>query len=259
MSAADFLLFEFPCNEKIRMYLRLESLFRHYDWFCSQDSSVAHQAAIASLFDLLDATARSDLRNELIQELERHRQRLMQLRGNREVNQETLIRTLDELGTAISGVAGSVGRTGQSVRENQWLQLIRTRQSIAGGTCEFDLPQLHLWLNQSPLLRRTELQSYVATLAPIRQAATLLLRLLRANSVRSDYVARGGTVQISMPRGQSYALAQIWLYSDSGVVPEVSANKYMLWIRFSRPDAEHKLHPVRSENISFSMGLSSLN
>ena len=258
MSAADFLLYEFPCNEKIRMYLRLESLFRRYDWFCAQDSSVAHQAAIAALFDLLDATARSDLRNELIQELERHRQRLMQLRGNREVKQETLIRTLDELGAAISTVAGTVGRTGQSVRENQWLQLIRTRQSIAGGTCEFDLPQLHLWLNQPPAVRREELLSYVSTLMPIRQAAMLLLRLLRASSVRNDYTARSGACQLPMNRGQSYSLAQIWLPAGSDLVPEVSANKYMLWIRFSRPDSDHKLHPVRTENIPFSMGLCSL-
>ena len=77
MSTAEHLLYEFPCNEKIRTYLRLEALFQRFDWFCEQTSAIAHQAGISALFDLLDATARSDLRHELIQELERQRQRLI--------------------------------------------------------------------------------------------------------------------------------------------------------------------------------------
>ena len=171
MSTTDLLLFEFPCNEKIRTYLRLESLFQRYDWFCAQDSAIAHQAGISALFELLDATARSDLRHELIQELERRRQHLNKAAGTEGWDQ--LRDTLVEISDAISAVADSVGRTTQSVRENQWLQIIRTRQTIAGGTCEFDLPQLHLWMNQSAEIRRRELQDYVSTLQPIRQAVAL--------------------------------------------------------------------------------------
>ena len=81
-NTAGFMLYEFPCNEKIRMYLRLEMLFRRFDWFCAQEDPVAHHAALSALFDLVDASARSDLRNELIQELVRQRQHLENLRGN---------------------------------------------------------------------------------------------------------------------------------------------------------------------------------
>lgn len=67
MSDSDVLSYEFPCNEKIRTYLRLEALFHRFDWLAAQDSPVAHHCAIGALFDLTDATARSDLRNELVQ------------------------------------------------------------------------------------------------------------------------------------------------------------------------------------------------
>lgn len=257
MSTADLLLYEFPCNEKIRTYLRLESLFRRYDWFCEQESAIAHQAGISALFDLLDATARSDLRHELIQELERRRQRLNAIAAGSE-SWDDVRDTLVEISNAISAVADSVGRTTQRVRENQWLQVIRTRQSIAGGTCEFDLPQLHLWMNMAPEVRREELRGYVSTLAPIRQAVSLLLRMLRDSSRVQSLTAENGTYQFSMNRTQNCALAQLWLPSDCTVVPEVSANKYMLWIRFSRPDENHKLHLVRTEAIGFRLGLCTL-
>ncbi|MFR1630920.1 MAG: cell division protein ZapD, partial [Sutterella wadsworthensis] len=209
-------------------------------------------AGISALFDLLDATARSDLRHELIQELERQRQRLIAKNASADPD---MAAHLAEIGAAIQAVSDSVGRTTQSVRENQWLQIIRTRQSIAGGTCEFDLPQMHLWMNTTPEIRRRELQSYVSTLEPIRTGTMLLLRIFRANSHCQSLTAVNGTYQFSMNRNQNCALVQIWLPADSTVVPEVSANKYMLWIRFSRPDENHKLHLARTEEIPFRLGL----
>ena len=190
MSTAEHLLYEFPCNEKIRTYLRLEALFQRFDWFCEQTSAIAHQAGISALFDLLDATARSDLRHELIQELERQRQRLIAKNASADPD---MAAHLAEIGAAIQAVSDSVGRTTQSVRENQWLQIIRTRQSIAGGTCEFDLPQMHLWMNTAPEIRRRELQSYVSTLEPIRTGTMLLLRIFRANSHCQSLTAVNGT------------------------------------------------------------------
>ena len=102
MSTAEHLLYEFPCNEKIRTYLRLEALFQRFDWFCEQTSAIAHQAGISALFDLLDATARSDLRHELIQELERQRQRLIAKNASADPD---MAAHLAEIGAAIQAVS----------------------------------------------------------------------------------------------------------------------------------------------------------
>lgn len=253
MSGVDSLLYEFPCNEKIRTFLRLEVLFRRYHWFCEQESPIAHQTAISAIFDLLDATARSDLRNELIQELERQRQRLATAGSGFEEQLENVSRV-------ISLVSSRVGKTGQSVRANQWLQLIRTRQTIAGGTCEFDLPQLHYWMNIPAEDRRAELIGYGETLEPIYQGVLLLLNILRSNPKAENLVAEKGTYQYSTRSHQNcgLALARVHLPLETPYIPEVSANKYMIWIRFSKPDEEHKLHPVRHTDIPFQLELCSL-
>ncbi len=257
MVPENSLLYEFPCNEKYRTYLRLEALFRRFDWFCEQDSPVAHQAAISALFDLLDATARSDLRHEMIQEMERQRQRLMQLKTSDNGFSELDAQTLDQLEKTIYTVANAVGRTGQSVRENQWLQLVRTRQAIVGGTCEFDLPQFHHWMNRPPQTRREELLSYGTTLEPIREGSHLLLELLRQNSSIKTYTCEKGNFQQSMTHCQNIPLVQIWLPGDTNIIPEVSVNKFMLWVRFSELDLNNKPHPIREGSLTFYMGMCS--
>lgn len=261
MIPENSLLYEFPCNEKYRTYLRLEALFKRFDWFCEQDSPISHQAAISALFDLLDATARSDLRHELIQELERQRQRMLVKAAEpvKEDEEPVDMELLAKLESTITLVTNTVGRTGQSVRENQWLQLVRTRQTIVGGTCEFDLPQFHHWMNRDPSRRRSELLGYGATLQPIRDGSKILLDLLRKNVRIKMYRCEKGNFQQSMTHCPNVPLVQIWLPNDSDIIPELSVNKFMLWVRFSELDCENKPHPIREGALSFSMGMCSFD
>lgn len=253
MDDTGFILYEFPCSEKIRMYMRLEMLFNRFEWFLKAESPYAHQAALGALFDLSDVSARSDLRAELLQELERHRLSLVRLRGKSGVDQSKLEETLAEIDDAFRTTSRSVGRSGQSIRENEWLQLVRTRQSIPGGTCEFDMPMLHYWLSMPAAKRRAELADWFGSMLPIRQAVMLVLRLIRGAMEETRVSAPSGTYQLPMSR-KTYALARIWLPIDSTLVPEVSANKYMLWVRFSRPDERRRLHPAH-ESVTFDLGL----
>jgi cell division protein ZapD len=42
------------------------------------------------------------------------------------------------------------GKIGQHLRDNDWLMSIKSRASIPGGVCEFDLPSYHYWRHQDP-------------------------------------------------------------------------------------------------------------
>ena len=56
---------------------------------------------------------------------------------------------------------------------------IRSRISIPGGTCEFDLPAYYAWQQLEPTRRRADLLQWVATLMPLAEALQVLLGLLR--------------------------------------------------------------------------------
>ena len=159
MPDTGLILYEFPCSEKIRFYLRLEALKQRLDWFLALDGKAAHQAAINALFDLSDVAARSDLKNELLKALLQQRRDIEALPANATVDGLPAKTVLALVSETANSVSAAVGRTSQILRDNEWLQLIRNRQRLPGGTCEFDLPQLHYWLSQPAEIRRQELLS----------------------------------------------------------------------------------------------------
>jgi cell division protein ZapD len=73
---------------------------------------------------------------------------------------------------------------------------------------------------------------------------SIVLRLLRASGSAEHQVARGGAFQL-MLGGSASQMVRISLKLHAPFVPEISANKYALNIRFTRPDNEHR--PRHSE------------
>ena len=89
---------------------------------------------------------------------------------------------------------------------------------IPGGTCEFDLPAYHAWQQEPPARRRADLNQWAGSLAPMAQAVSLLLQLLR---LRIDPALQ--------------------------LIPEISGNRLMVSVRLVRHGADGKLHPAREE------------
>jgi cell division protein ZapD len=56
---------------------------------------------------------------------------------------------------------------------------IRSRISIPGGTCEFDLPAYYNWQQLLPVRRRKDLMTLAQTLMPLAEALQVLLGMLR--------------------------------------------------------------------------------
>jgi cell division protein ZapD len=148
------------------------------------------------------------------------------------------------------------GKIGQYLRENEWLMAIRSRASIPGGVCQFDLPTYHFWLNREPDARRDDLTAWIRPLIPIREGLLIVLRLLRASGRPEWKAARAGTYQLTMG-GRSAQMLRIRLAQGETAVPEISANKYALNVRFLLP--ETVLRPRLAErNIEFELTFCSL-
>jgi cell division protein ZapD len=254
MAAADAtILYEYPFTERIRTLLRLEDLFDKLVFWCDQSHHHAHHAALMTLFEILEVTSRSDLKGELLQELERHRQSLLQLRNNPQVSEQALAEVLAEVDAMQAQLNANPGRAGQYLRDNEWLMSIRSRAIIPGGTCEFDLPSYHAWLMRDIGGRQQDLEGWVRPLMPFRQALAIVLRLLRETAHRSQQVAAAGSYQ-QMLQGRTWSLLQVRVAADGGAVPEISANKYMLWIRFTAQDRDLRPRAVERD-VPFELSL----
>jgi cell division protein ZapD len=255
MTQLQHVLYEYPFNERVRTLLRLEDLFEKLNFFCVQDHSFCHHTALLTLFEVLEVTSRSDLKGELVQELERHKQSLLALRNNPQVAENVLASVLSQIDTAQAGLSAIQGRAGQYLRDNEWLMSIRSRAIIPGGTCEFDLPSYHAWLMRPASERSADLQAWVGPLAQFSEALGIVLKLLRESAQHSTRIAQAGSFQ-QMLQGRTYSLLQVRLDRSLGAIPEISANKYMLWIRFTTADRDLKPRPIERD-IEFDLALCS--
>lgn len=248
------ILYEYPFQESIRTMLRLEQLFDRIGQMLARDAPVDHHFALVTLFEIMDVASRADLKSDLLKELERHRQQLFTLRGNAHVSQEALdeiIRRIEHLFDALNQLPG---KAGQALTNNDWLMSIRSRISIPGGTCEFDLPAYYAWQQRDPAYRRTELTQWVSTMMPIAQSLQLLLQLLRDSGSRQKVVATGGQYQQSLAPGKTYQLMRVRLDPALDLIPEISGHRLMVSIRLMRAEPDGRLRPAY-EDAPFELAL----
>lgn len=228
--------YEYPLSERIRTLLRLEALFERFDAYAASSDAYAHHAALLTLFELAEVAARADLKSDLLQELDRQKSVLIALRGNPNVQSTTLEQVLTAIETAHHGIYQLPGKVGQHLREDEWLMAVKQRAAIPGGMCEFDLPSYHYWLHKSAEARMSQLKRWLAPFSSMRAAVDIVLGLLRDSGHPELQHAQSGSYQ-RMLESRNPQLIRVTLADDLPCVPEISANKYMLNIRFVQVDA----------------------
>ncbi len=253
---AALVLYEYPFNEGIRTMLRLEHLFERLGLLIARDAAVDHHFALATLFEIMDVASRADLKSDLLKELERHRAQFEGYRGHPSISEAALDEAVGHIEAAYAGLNQLQGKAGQSLTGNEWLMSIRSRISIPGGTCEFDLPGYYAWQQHPPENRRSDLLGWTHTLAPLGLALDVLLGLLRNSGPLQRMAAPGGQYQQSLPAGRVYQLLRVRVDGDSGLVPEITGHRLLVSVRFMRPDPEGRLRPAGCDT-SFELALCS--
>ncbi|WP_343588132.1 cell division protein ZapD [Herbaspirillum sp.] len=247
------IVYEYPFNERIRTLLRLEDLYEKFVFFLHQESPQQHHIALATIFEMLEVAGRADLKSDLLQELERQKQMLLAYQSNPNVEPEMLNAILGEVDKASSALAAAQGKTGQNIRDNEWLMSIRGRTIIPGGACEFDLPAYYAWQQHSFERRFNDISNWFAPLIPLFDAISIVLRLLRESGHAVKINAEGGSYQ-QMLQGKVYQMLRLSLDIELGAIPEISANKYMLWVRFTQQDGDEKPRSFEGE-VPFELAL----
>ncbi|CAH1387456.1 cell division protein ZapD [Candidatus Nitrotoga sp. M5] len=248
--------YDFPLNERMRTLLRLEDLYAKLLCFIERSSAIDHHAALNALFEVIEVASRSDLKSDLLQELERQKKHLSALYNNPEISEKALDAILNEIESTSNGLFNMSGKVGQHLRENEWLMGIKQRAGIPGGTCEFDLPSYHHWLHQDVMLRRDYLKTCLTPILPIFDGLAIILKLLRESGKAHHYLASQGSFQ-QMQCGRVAQMLRISLDKTLPCVPEVSANKYMLNIRFLSADYVAK-SALFDQDVSFNLTFCSL-
>jgi len=235
------IIYEYPFNERLRTYLRLEHLYRRMVELASRETALDHHFAILTLFEIIEVSARSDLKSEVLRDLEKEKQVLSGYRDNPNVTQNLLDEVIHKLDECFEQLNQQAGKAGQSLTANDWLMSIRSRTGIPGGTCAFDLPAYFAWQHESLQRRHADLTEWTTTLLPLVNSVLLLLKLLRDSGVTQKVMATAGQFQQNLPQVRSFQLLRLAIDPNLGLIPEISANRLIVSIRMMQQGQDGRL------------------
>ena len=250
------ILYEYPFNERIRTYLRLEQLFRRLSELVAREHPLDHHYAIATMFEVMDVAARADLKTDVLKDLEKQKHVLNGYRGNPAIAVGVLDEVTGQLDACFANLSALPGKAGQALTENDWLMSIRSRVGIPGGTCEFDLPAYFAWQHLAASSRQQDLQRWVANFVPLAESVRLLMQLVRDSGAPQMVTAPGGLYQQNLPQGRTFQLLRLRIDPASGLIPEISGNRLMVSVRMMRHESDDRLHAANVDT-SFELTLCS--
>lgn len=225
-------VYEQPLNERMRTFLRLDFLYQQTLYHEEREDAWSTRAAMSSLLEILAITARGDIRSDVLKELERQMSVMTDYQSRPGVDSSRLRAVLSNL-TRLRTELNSAGALFmQKLRDSEFLNSIKHRSTIPGGTCEFDLPDYRHWLDQPFAARSAAFNDWMSTIRPLCDAVTELLWLTREQARPRPETAVGGVFQIAFERDNPCQLLRIALPAGTELFPEISGSHHRCSLRF---------------------------
>jgi len=248
---SKFNIYELPLNERIRTFLRLEFLFQQTLYSLRGYSVWDSRFTVTSILEISNILARIDLRTELLKELERQKKAIQALSALPDIDLQILQQTLASLNEKTQ-LLMTGNPNADPLKGNELLKMIRQRESIPGGTCDFDLPTYHHWLTRAPEERIKSLEIWLNHYDVFRSTLQVLLKNLRDSASLVSVTAKDGFYQQALDSNSPAQLIRVFLDPDSYYYAELSGGKHRFSVRFMTTENYERPVPF-TETISFKL------
>jgi cell division protein ZapD len=247
------IIYEFPLNERIRVFIRLEQLFTQFEHHLQGNTVADKRAALIIFFDIIAIFKRNDLKSETLKEIDRHINVLNKIAVNSNENVDTIklkeiLTKLNEMSLQLYAMQGKIG---SHLSEDDLFQSIMQRSAIPGGTCSFDLPEFHYWLSQDESTRVNDLQRWGEPFTVVFFAIRLILDFIRSSRQVTQEIAQEGFFQITLDTSLPNQLIIVTLDKEQPYFVEISGGKHRCAIRFMSL-LQNKQRPTQTtDNVAF--------
>ncbi len=224
--------FEQPLNERIRTFMRVEQLYSRCQYYMEKEEALDSHSALSALLELMGLVSRGDLKRELMKEVKRQLTNLQQLHSIPSLDQDKLENLISEHTELIDELDNQTGQLVTHLKDNDFINSIKQRAAIPGGTCDFDLPAYHYWLTQPAGKRKQIIQTWLQPFNVVYKTVIHCLELVRSSSEIEKCEALKGFYQRNLDQNQPNQLIRVLVEINDQCFPEISAGKHRFSIRF---------------------------
>ena len=239
--------YEFPLNEKIRRFLRIEEIFTKIDFQQKNRHNFSEYGLFVLLFDLMATASRSDLKVELLQTLDAQQIKLKNKRNTAKNNE-----LVKKISSAKKNLEKSIIQPGFYFGNDRLIQEIKARNDSPFGIVCTDFPELRYWLEiENKDIRRKYFYEKFSPFNPIKDAIKILLTIIRGEASFQKVETDKGLFQMKLNPSTKNDLITIQLSSGSNFFPHISSNKYAINMQFN----DHKNIKV-DKTVKFKLAIS---
>jgi len=245
-------LYEEPVQEKIRKFIRIEFLLNKIYYFKGKDNKSENYISLLALCELYEILSRSDIKSELIREIE---------------TQNTYLQKIKEIPQADSSKLNSVLE-----KQSQLLKLIYSieinyldhlerdilfKTILKNSFTQLQPASIDFWLSRDILNRKTQIDLWLEPLIFIKRSIDFILEVIRKSGRFEDRVAEKGFFMEKLDPKKNILLVRVTLTSDLYYYPQISVGKQRLTIMFMTKDDRNNLVP-HQEDLTFILTTCSL-
>ena len=224
--------YEQPLSERMRTFLRLEFLYQQMLYNSEREADWATRATISTLLEILAILSRGDVRSDVHKELDQQLGVLQRFQSQPGVDSGRLDSLIHNLAASRDELSHIGTAYLQPLKDSEFLNAIKHRSAIPGGTCEFDLPEYNHWLRQPFARRQQDMESWSGSIRPVCDAVTELMWLIRESAEPKEKMAINGMYQHSMQKDGNCRLLRVSLTGGSSLFPEISGSQHRFTVRF---------------------------
>ncbi len=229
-------IYEEPVQEKIRKFIKLEFLFNKLFYFKHKENKNDNYIALLALCELYEILSRSDIKSELIREIENQNHYFKKIKEIPEANSEKLSSVLEKQKVLLQLIHGI---------ESNYLEYLENDilfKTIAKNSINPLQPtSVEFWLSRDIVLRENQINLWTEPLLFIKKSVDFILDVIRKSGRFEDKLAEKGFFIEKLDPKKNILLIRITLTSDLYYYPQISVGKQRLNIMFMSKDDKNNL------------------
>lgn len=248
-------IYEFPLNNRMRYFLRYESLASRLEKDIQQNHYHNTIEVLRLFFELLELTKNVDLKSETMHQLRWQIQTLEKFSNHPQIKQHDLQKIISKKNKLLP-MLETMSLNSLTYQNHHFLNAVKRRLEIPGGICSFDIPLLTSWL-QLPLDQQLQnIREWNRPFTQLYESISDCLALSRNDGEFIEHTAKEGYYSQDFgDRKAHWQMLRIKMGGSAAVYPEISAGRPRFTIHFfSLGDLAAK-PPQAKEDIQFKVAL----
>lgn len=228
------IIYEYPLNERMRVFLRLEYLFNQLDHFANNASIWDCKNYCFTLVEAIEQLDRNDLRQEITKELEKQIKYLTSLYDSQSVDKSLLENTINDFKLKLETIKQKNWKLTKNFNNDELICAIKSKASVSNSACSFDSPVFYRWLNLETEDRNQKLNEWQAEIKPVKDSIAIILNIIRNGAGFISKKSTSGYYQQDLDLPQPCQIIRISMPKKA--YPQVSGDKHRVNIRFYEYD-----------------------